>query len=176
MNYTNAKAEHHTENLSLYQMDCMELLKQTPDDYYDLAIVDPPYGIDAGNMNLGKGSCIETGKVKKKNWDKSAPDENYFYEMRRVSKNQIIWGANHFIDSIGVSLSSPCWVIWDKNDYNSDFADGEMAWTSFKSVMKIFKRARSKGGDSKNKIHPTQKTHTPPPPTPLLHTPNPKHD
>jgi site-specific DNA-methyltransferase (adenine-specific) len=137
--------------------DCMEAMSKMEDNAYDLAIVDPPYGIGAAKMSMGSGSCLDTGKVKKKNWDSCAPNSEYFEQLKRVSKNQIIWGANHYIDNISFSCSSSCWVVWDKKDYNSDFADGEMAWTSFKSVFKIYQRARSTGGDQKNKIHPTQK-------------------
>lgn len=144
-------------NIQLFNMDCMDYMKGLPDKAFELAIVDPPYGIDAAKMNMGRGSCLDTGKVAKKNWDSSAPDPDYFDELQRVSKNQIIWGANHFIDSIPFACNSSCWCVWDKKDYNSDFADGEMAWTSFGSVMKIFQRARATGGDQKNKIHPTQK-------------------
>ena len=143
--------------IELHNGDCMEAMRKMPDNAYELAITDPPYGINAAKMNMGKGSCIDTGKVAKKSWDSSAPEPDYFDELQRVSKNQIIWGANHFIDSIPFACNSSCWCIWDKKDYNSDFADGEMAWTSFRSVMKIFQRARATGGDQKNKIHPTQK-------------------
>ena len=143
--------------LELHNKDCMGIMAEYPDNYFDLAIVDPPYGIDAANMTMGRGSASDTGKLKRKDWDKSAPPPKYFNELRRISNEQIIWGANHFMDSIHFSKNSSCWVMWDKNDYNSDFADGELAWTSFESVTKIFKRARALGGDSRNKIHPTQK-------------------
>lgn len=142
--------------IELYNKDCMEALRGMEDNQFDLAIVDPPYGINAGKMTMGKGSCIDSKKVKKKSWDASSPDKEYFVQLNRVSRNQIIWGANHFADKIP-STQSSCWIVWNKLDYNSDFADGEMAFTSFDSVMKIFCRARATGGDQKNKIHPTQK-------------------
>ena len=164
MNYTGAKAEHHAERLSLYNMDCMELLKQTPDNYYDLAICDVPYGIgESGKTNKSRG-C----KAKAKDYksfagdDLEAPDENYFYELRRVSKNQILWGANHFIDNMGVSLSSPCWIVWDKDNGATDFADCELAWTSFKSAVRKIKfkwqgMLQENMRDKETRIHPCQK-------------------
>jgi site-specific DNA-methyltransferase (adenine-specific) len=139
---------------TLHNVDCMELLKATPDKFYDLAIVDPPYGIDAANMTMGKGSANDLGIHKKKNWDKDIPTAEYFQELFRVSKNQIVWGGNYFLDYLG---NTRCCLTWDKLDYNSDFAAFEMAWTSFNKNCKTFQRARSAEGDSNGKIHPTQK-------------------
>tara|TARA_Y100001973_G_scaffold47724_1_gene71080 strand:- start:356 stop:958 length:603 start_codon:yes stop_codon:yes gene_type:complete len=133
----------------------MTALKKMQDNEFDLAIVDPPYGIDITKMTMGKGSGNDKGKHdKKKKWDNSIPKKEYFNELKRVSKNQIIWGGNYFLNYLN---NTRCMILWDKKDYNSDFADGELAWTSFNKNVKIYKRARSKGGDSKNKIHPTQK-------------------
>jgi len=150
--------------LDLRNMDCMELMAECEDNHFDLAIVDPPYGINEnGSTNHSRGVCAPATVYKSfAGGDKCAPDENYFYELRRISKNQIIWGANHFIDNIGSSLSGPCWVVWDKMNGKNDFADCELAWTSFKSAVRQF-RYRWQGmlqGDMKNKehrIHPTQK-------------------
>jgi len=149
MNYTNAKAEHHTENLSLYNMDCMELLKQTPDNYYSLALVDPPYGIgeSGGNFRGRKGQGHRV--LPKKHWDNETPNKEYFDELIRVSENQIIWGGNYFTDKIPVSR---CWIYWDKL-MGGDFSDGELAWTSFDKVLKKFTLCNKMHG----KIHPTQK-------------------
>ena len=92
------KPIYETDFLSLYHCDCMDLLKQTPDNYYSLALVDPPYGIDINNQSQGKGGGVARKiNYTKKDWDKTAPEIIYFNELRRVSKNQIIWGANHFI-------------------------------------------------------------------------------
>ena len=133
----------------------MEYMKDQADDSFDLAIVDPPYGIDASRMTMGSGSGNDIKKHDtKKKWDLDIPDASYFEELKRVSKNQVIWGGNYFLDYLG---NTRCLLIWDKKDYNSDFADGECAWTSFDKNLKIYCRARSAGGDSKNKIHPTQK-------------------
>jgi len=139
----------------------MKLMSRYPDNHFDLAIVDPPYGIDVGNQSQGKGG----GVAKKidytvKDWDKFAPNKEYFNELIRVSKNQIIWGANHFIDKI--PFGSPCWIVWDKVNGTTDFADCELAYTSFKTaVRKIsWKWAGMLQQDMKNKevrIHPTQK-------------------
>ena len=136
----------------LRNMDCMELMAEFPDNHFELAIVDPPYGIDAGNMTMGRKSA--NGTHKKKDWDKSVPNVAYFKELFRVSQDQIIWGGNYFLDYLG---ATQCFLMWDKLDYNSSFASHELAWTSFNKTVKCFRRARLKGGDSKNKIHPTQK-------------------
>jgi len=132
----------------------MEYMKDQPDNSFELAIVDPPYGIDAANMTMGKGSGLDVGSIKKKNWDKATPKRDYFEELKRVSVNQIIWGGNYFLDYLGATR---CFLLWDKLDYNSDFASHELAWTSFNKNVKCYQRARSSQGDAKGKIHPTQK-------------------
>jgi site-specific DNA-methyltransferase (adenine-specific) len=141
--------------------DNMQLMSRYEDNYFDLAIVDPPYGIDVGNQSQGKGG----GLAKKidysvKDWDKYSPNKEYFNELIRVSKNQIIWGANHFIDKI--PFGSPCWIVWDKDNGTTDFADCELAYTSFKTAVRKIKWKWSGmlQQDMKNKeirIHPTQK-------------------
>ena len=145
-----------------FNMDCMEFMKDVPDKFYDLAIVDPPYGIgEDGKSSHSRG---RKGKVKKytpKDWDSKSPCPQYFDLLKRKSKNQIIWGANHFIDNMPFNVSSPCWIVWDK-DNTGDFADCELAWTSFNSAVRKFKY-RWNGmlqEDMKNKqirIHPTEK-------------------
>lgn len=137
-------------------MDCMAYMAQFPDKFFDLAVVDPPYGIKVTKMTLGNGKKkVFRGQS---NWDDAAPGEDYFKELMRVSKNQIIWGANHFISRI--SKDSSCWLVWDKGTGDNDFADCELAWTSLdKPVRKFFKswvgnNAKEKGGE---RIHPTQK-------------------
>jgi site-specific DNA-methyltransferase (adenine-specific) len=137
-------------------MDCMEYMSQFPDNYFELAIVDPPYGLDLCNMNMGigkskKASKIQNRKWKPKEWDKNTPTKEYFNELFRVSKNQIIWGGNYF-------ELPPCknYVIWDKEIPNGlSFADCEMAWTSFINAPKIFRHSAYL--DKANKFHPTQK-------------------
>jgi site-specific DNA-methyltransferase (adenine-specific) len=141
----------------LYNMDCMEGMKQFPDKYFELAIVDPPYGIGANKMTLGNGKR----KVFRGNadWDNEPPKPEYFQELFRVSKNQVVWGANHFIHRM--PFSSSCWIFWDKGTGDNDFADGELAWTSFSStVRKYFKSwvgANAKERNEPDRIHPTQK-------------------
>ena len=132
--------------------DCMNVMKKYEDNHFDLAIVDPPYGIGASKMTMGKGSRNDKKKNKLKDWDNCIPDKEYFDELFRVSKNQIISCGNYFIDYL---YNTRCFLMWDKLDYNSDFASHELAWTSFNKNTKCFRRARNKGNDIK--IHPTQK-------------------
>jgi len=140
--------------VELLNVDCMQYMEGLEDNAFELAIVDPPYGIDAANMKMGKGSALDTGTLKKKDWDKLRPTAKYFQELKRASKNQIIWGGNYFLDHLG---STRCFLLWDKKDYNSDFASHELAWTSFDKNVKCFQRSRSAQGDAFRKIHPTQK-------------------
>jgi len=147
----------------LYNADCMELLKNTPDKFYELAIVDVPYGIgENGDRNKSRGKLAIAQDYKAfAGGDKEPPSLEYFNELVRVSKNQIIWGANHFADRLPCP-KSPCWIVWDKVTGDSDFADSELAYTSFKTAVRNF-RFQWSGmlqGDMKNKeqrIHPTQK-------------------
>ena len=131
--------------------DNMKLMSRYKDNYFDLAIVDPPYGIGAGKMTMGKGSRNDKRKNILKSWDNEIPTVEYFKELFRISKNQIIWGGNYFN-----MKPSRCILIWDKMDYNSDFASAELAWTSFDKVVKTFRHARN-SGNKYYKIHPTQK-------------------
>ena len=143
--------------------DNIELMARYEDNHFDLAIVDPPYGSDniVGGYTSGKGGGIS--KQKKYNnalWKQCAPEIEYFSELKRVSKNQIIWGANHFISKI--PFDSSCWIVWDKLNGNNSFADCELAYTSFETAVRKYK-FKWQGmiqGDMKNKeirIHPTQK-------------------
>ncbi|WP_440881426.1 hypothetical protein [Tenacibaculum sp. C7A-26P2] len=141
----------------VYNMDCVQSLKHYPDKYFDLAIVDPPYGIGVNKMQLGNGKRkVYRGKD---DWDNSAPGIEYFTELFRVSKNQVVWGANHFISRMPYDTS--CWLIWDKGTGENDFADAELAWTSFKKpVRKFFKSwvgSNVKERNEPDRIHPTQK-------------------
>ena len=154
--------------------DCMVGMKRYEDGYFDLAIVDVPYGIGEGmGQEVSRNQSKRTGsksfvansgkplavKYKISNWDNNSPDTEYFMELFRVSNNQIIFGANHFISKI--PFDSSCWVVWDK-DNSGDFADCELAWTSFDTAVRKIKY-RWNGmlqHDMKNKeerIHPTQK-------------------
>ena len=137
----------------VYLMDCVAGLRHYPDNYFDLAVVDPPYGIEI-NMNMGR----KKGQKKKhndKDWDNQIPEDIYFNELFRVSKNQIIWGGNYFPLPLTKS-----WIFWDKNvPEGVSFADGELAWTSFDKTLVKAKIDYSgfQGMDSGGKIHPTQK-------------------
>ena len=137
--------------IELLHCDCMEYMATVPDKYFDLAIVDPPYGIK--NMNAGGRGMDGWTSWEKKDWDNATPDKKYFDELKRISKNQIIWGANYMTNNLH---ESPCWVIWDKIQEFSGAAF-EMAWTSFKSPSKAFRMARAVAYCGIDKIHPTQK-------------------
>ena len=142
------------EGINLIHGDSLQALKGYGDNHFDLAIVDPPYGIDVTKMTLGNAK--KKLKSKEKDWDNEVPSEAYFKELFRVSKNQLIWGGNYFD-----LPNSRFWIVWDKNNGESDFADGEMCWGSFDKPMRI-KRVNWCGSACKhetgqNKIHPTQK-------------------
>lgn len=143
-------------NIQLLNEDNMIVMARYPDKYFDLAIVDPPYGIDLANMNMGIGKTKKASKAKNrkwiaKDWDSETPSEKYFSELFRVSKNQIIWGGNYF-------QLPPCrkYIIWDKEvPEGLSFSDCEMAWTSFSGANKIFRYSAYK--NKNEKFHPTQK-------------------
>ncbi len=124
-------------------------MKAFPDKYFDLAVVDPPYGIDI-NMNMGRRSGMGK-KHDVKKWDNDIPNEKYFNELFRVSKEQIIWGANYF-----ELPATRAFIIWDKMiPEDLSFSMCEFAYTSFDRVAKIFRKAIQTGNN--NRIHPTQK-------------------
>jgi len=135
-----------TDKIQITNEDNMELMKRYPDNYFDLAITDPPYGIDINSSGRlghygGKG----------KSWDSETPNEDYFKELSRVSKNQIIWGGNYFD-----LPPTRCFLIWDKEQPQGvSFASCELAWTSFDQSAKTFYK-RPQNADP-YRIHPTQK-------------------
>jgi site-specific DNA-methyltransferase (adenine-specific) len=134
--------------MNITNEDNMQLMARYPDKYFDLAIVDPPYGIgEDGGKARTRGSKITNGE--KKGWDNQRPNDEYFVELIRVCKNQIIWGGNYFADLLPASR---CWLYWQKN-MGGDFADGELAWTSFDKVLKQY----TKRSETFDRIHPTQK-------------------
>ena len=129
-----------------YNMDCMELMRQYPDKYFDLAVVDPPYGL---GDKLTQGGTWASKYVKgDATWD-IAPTAEYWEQLFRVSKNQIVWGGNYF----GLP-SNRCFIIWDKVAHMDTLADCEYAWTSFDRNAKIFKHVRN---TSETRIHICQK-------------------
>ena len=149
--------------------DNMELMARYEDNYFDLAIVDPPYGIGvnkgghtlAGNGNFKGGNFkVAARKYKGGEWDNEPPKQEYFTELFRVSKNQIVWGANHFIERM--PYNSSCWIVWDKDNGESYQADCELAWTSFdKAVRKFTWRwwglLQQNMKNKEERMHPTQK-------------------
>lgn len=148
----------------IYNVDCLEFMKSIPDNYFDLVLTDPPYGINILKKGafFGGGGLARRGDYSYANndWDKWKPTKEYFDEIFRISKHQIIFGANHFIESM--PKNSSCWLVWDKDNGKSSFADCELAWSSFKSAVRIY-RYRWNGmlqANMKNKeirVHPTQK-------------------
>jgi len=154
-------------NITLYNADCMEVMKTFKDKQFDLAIVDPPYGIDMAQELFKRGQTCKKNGYKEhlnKDWDKQVPKQIYFDELFRISKNQIVWGANYMTKYLPESMG---WIVWNKVQRDFSFADGELAWTSFKQGLKIFDYARGNESGFAPKlkgqeriginIHPTQK-------------------
>ena len=143
------------DNMTIHNQDCMDIMAGYEDGYFDLAVVDPPYGIGAAKRP------VQAGKYKrkihnKKDWDSATPNEEYFIELKRVSKNQIIWGGNYFLDFLG---STSCFIVWDKKTDKGFLADCELAWTSFNTQVKKFTRHHIEDHNAGvKKIHPTQKS------------------
>jgi site-specific DNA-methyltransferase (adenine-specific) len=141
--------------MDLRNCDCMDLMKEFPDKYFELAIVDPPYGIgeDGGDKKRNRG-YNKIVNHEKKSWDNKKPESPYFQELFRVSKNQAIFGANYFVDNLKPSMG---WIFWDKR-LGGDFSDGEIIYTSFNRALRMFSLSNFhdlKGGHMR--IHPTQK-------------------
>ena len=150
-------------SIKLLNIDCMEYMATLPDAAFDLAIVDPPYGIKQdGHRENNRSKLAISTNYHKALWDQPPPDAIYFRELERVSKNQIVWGGNHLAAAIG--RSSPCWIVWDKFT-SGGFADCELAYTSFKTAVRKFEYPWNGmiqgffGSKSKNedRINPTQK-------------------
>lgn len=141
----------------------MDLMGRYPDKYFDLAIVDPPYGIrQDGHRENNRGKVAVSKKYHPGLWDQPEPTKEYFIELERVSKNQIIWGGNHLAHLI--NRKSSCWLVWNKHSSGS-FADCELAFTSFDTAVRLFDypwngMIQGYHGDKKKneeRIHPTQK-------------------
>lgn len=155
--YDKSSVMYNIENLinKITHADCMDIMKDMPDKYIDLAIVDPPYGAGevADFIPKRKGSN-RLKNHKSKGWN-TKPNNKYFKELFRVSKNQIIWGGNYFTDMMPVSRG---WIFWNKcyeNTYN--FSAGELAWTSFDMILKMFTKNQRVMPHMQRNIHPTQK-------------------
>lgn len=152
------------KDFGFYNMDCMEGMKEFPDKYFDLAIVDPQYGIGASKESMRSGTRTKNKELyKDKKWDDAIPPKEYFYALIRVSQNQIIWGANYFCKLLPVSRG---WIYWHKFVLTENYSQGELAWSSFDCVLKYFE-FRYQGNYVGNtlqtasfiekRIHPTQK-------------------
>lgn len=167
--------------IELLNIDCLEYMKGVPDKYFELAIVDPPYGLGMDGNNhpkgtalcfdkrSGKSNCIKRNNYTGKQWD-IIPDKKYFDELKRVSKNQIIWGANHFTSKI--LIDSKCWIVWDKCNVGTHQSDCELAWASFGTAVRKFsfmwsgawqgnplngEKMQGNKALNEERIHPTQK-------------------
>jgi site-specific DNA-methyltransferase (adenine-specific) len=147
-----------------YNLDCLEAMRGMPDNAFSLAIVDVQYGIGASNYSRGGSqygaSLAQCAKYEIKDWDKECPPPEYFERLFRVSKNQIIWGANHFIERI--NRNSSAWIVWDKENGNNGYADCELAWTSFDCAVRKVKirwhgMLQENMANKEVRIHPTQK-------------------
>jgi site-specific DNA-methyltransferase (adenine-specific) len=147
-------------SINFFNVDCIEFMKSKPDKCYDLAIVDPPYGIGFSDYERGSsGIKVKERYTKngKKDWDNGVPTAEYFEQLFRVSKNQIIWGGNYFD-----LQPTQCFIFWYKQNPVPNFADGELAWTSFKKPAvcidyRYYGNLQGKSSVVDAKIHPTQK-------------------
>jgi len=136
--------------LDLRRADCMDMMSEFPDGHFDLAIVDPPYGINAGKKHTGSRWIVRETK----DWDKEGPGADYFSELYRISQNQIIWGANYYPMHLPKSMG---WIFWDKGQRSFSLADGELAFSSFNRALRVFNFDRPKMLAESDRIHPTQK-------------------
>ena len=140
--------------INLYNKDCMIALKQFKDNQFNLAIVDPPYGIGiSGQKEVKKGKKSDRKFHKEKEWDKEIPNKDYFIQLQRVSKNQIIWGANYFVEHL--TKGTKGWIVWDK--YGLTMSDCELAYSSFQKPTRVFLQNRVILQQEGGTIHPTQK-------------------
>lgn len=155
MTYTGFTEEHHYNNSHVYQMDCMELMRQTPDKYYDLGVVDPPYGLGMETVSIPSEKNTNSQQkfykdLKSKRWDDNTPNKEYFDELKRVSKNQIVWGGNYMAEHLG---NTKCIIIWDKMTYIPTMSQFEFAFCSFNKHPKMVKV----NSTDIDRMHPTQK-------------------
>lgn len=156
----------YRSKIELHNVDCLPFMKQCDDKQFDLAIVDPPYGIGIHKMNYTQSTKGGVAKRRDyssvKDWDSAIPTKEYFDELQRISKNQIVWGGNYFTEFLAPTKG---WILWDKkteDKYSNDFADGELAWTSFDKPLKVYRYLWSgmlQGNmkDKQQRIHPTEK-------------------
>jgi len=155
MEYKDFKEKNQHGNSCVYLVDCMELLRQTPDNYYSLCVTDPPYGIYRSGQTetFTKNLKHKRKHFADKGWDNETPASEYWNELFRVSKNQIVWGANYFTEYLPVSMG---WIFWDKGQ-DLSMSDGELAYTSFNRALRRVKINRGQLMVEGGTIHPTQK-------------------
>jgi len=144
-------------NIELIHGDCMEGMKKYPDNYFDVAIVDPPYGlgIDGQKESICKNPKHNRKAHTFKSWDNAIPKQEYFDELERISKNQIVWGANYFVSHLKHGTKG--WVIWDKGQRIVRMSDCELAYSSFNKPTRIITFNRGLIAQKGGSIHPTQK-------------------
>jgi site-specific DNA-methyltransferase (adenine-specific) len=148
----------YRSKIELHNVDCLPFMKQFEDNHFDLAIVDPPYGIGAGSTSFKNGTRKKADFSRENDWDNEIPNEEYFKQLFRVSKNQVIWGANYMVQYLPISKG---WIFWDKKTGDNSYGDGELAFTSFDKALKKYDRywsgANAKERGDLDRIHPTQK-------------------
>lgn len=137
-------------SINFFNVDCIEFMKSKPDKCYDLAIVDPPYGINFAKTHTGKGWTVRESK----DWDKGIPQPEYWEHLFRVSKNQVVWGGNYMTEFLPPSMG---WIFWDKGQRDFSLADGELAWTSFNKALRVYEYSRAKLNNNRGGLHPTEK-------------------
>ena len=140
-----------------YNMDCMAAMKKIPDHYFDLAVVDPPYGIgiDGQKLSINKNQKHNRKYHPTKGWDAAPPPDEYFRELERVSKHQIIWGANYFVPAINQRHKG--WIVWYKGQQDLTMSDCELAYSSFDTPTRVVIINRGQLQKEGGTIHPTQK-------------------
>jgi len=141
--------------IELIHGDSLQAMRLMKDNEFDVAIVDPPYGINSAKAHTeGNGWVVRESK----DWDKETPSAEYFAELRRISENQIVWGGNYFTEHLEPKMG---WIIWNKIQRDFSLADGELAWASFDKAMRIFDMSRgealAKNNETGGRFHPTQK-------------------
>ena len=143
--------------MDLRNIDCMIMMKEFPDKYFDLAIVDPPYGIgiDGQKESICKNPKHNRKAHEHKGWDNAIPTAEYFRELERVSKNQIIWGANYFVEHLNKGTKG--WIFWYKGQDGLTMSDGEIAYSSFQKATRMINLNRGLIAQKGGSIHPTQK-------------------
>ncbi len=146
--------------MQLYNDDCLNVMRLMADKSVDLILTDPPYGIgEAAGKNKSRGKLATAKDYGNLQWDNAIPSKAHFDEMLRISKHQVIFGGNYFVEYL---RNSPCWIVWDKDNGENDFADCELAWCSFSSAVRRLKlrwagMLQHNMKEKEYRIHPTQK-------------------